>query len=290
MTKQKNKFALGRGLDSLLGGEIAGTSSINEIPLNQIEPNPNQPRKEFTEDTLHELASSIQSLGLVQPITLQEISPGRYMIISGERRWRASQMAGLDSIPAYIKTVNDENVMEMALVENIQREDLNAIEVALAYQNLLDHCGLTQEDLGKRVGKKRATISNYLRLLRLPAEIQLGLTQRKVDMGHARALLQISDTKKQLALYSRIIHEGLSVRAVEKIAREMEEGEQAPVSRKGKPHVPEEYKLLAGHLTQVFHTKVAVDRNDKGKGKLTIAFDSDDELERIMLLMEKIHN
>ena len=216
------RSALGRGLDALITMDdlkTGGSSSISEIELSKIQPNPDQPRSIFEEEALEELATSIRSLGVIQPITLKEIGTEKYMIISGERRYRASLMAGLEQIPAYIKTAADENVVEMALIENIQREDLNSIEIALAYQKLIDSYGLTQEKLSERVGKKRATIANYLRLLKLPAEIQMGLKDKKIDMGHARALLPVEDPEVQLALYEQILAEGLSVRNVEEIVR-----------------------------------------------------------------------
>ncbi|KGN75180.1 chromosome partitioning protein ParB [Porphyromonas macacae] len=292
MTKHRNKSALGRGLDSLLsGGDISGSSSISELLLSDIAPNPDQPRKEFDTKGLEELATSIKAIGLVQPITVQDLGSSSYMIISGERRWRACQMAGLDTIPAYIRKVEDGQVMEMALVENIQREDLNAIEIALAYKKLLEVFGLTQDELGKRVGKGRATVSNYLRLLKLPAEVQLGLCEHKVDMGHARALLQLDEAEKQILLYSKIIDEGLSVRKVEELARDWQQGKtEIPLKLGSKKKEKEIYKALAAHLEQFFCTKVSVNCNDKGSGKLTIAFTSEDELERIMLLFEKIRN
>ena len=198
----KTKSVLGRGLGNLLPDEpmasLSGAASIQELSISLIQPNPNQPRREFDEERLEELASSIRALGLVQPITVQELGGGQFQIISGERRWRAAQRAGLERLPAYIRPVRAEELMELALVENIQREDLNAIEIALAYQQIIDLQHLKQEELAERVGKKRTTVANYLRLLRLPAEIQLGLTQRLIDMGHARALLQIEDTERQL--------------------------------------------------------------------------------------------
>lgn len=203
--------------------KTGGSSSISEIELSKIQPNPEQPRSVFEEETLEELATSIRSLGVIQPITLKEIGPEQYMIISGERRYRASLKAGLERIPAYIKTAADENVVEMALIENIQREDLNSIEIALAYQKLIDNYGLTQEGLSERVGKKRATIANYLRLLKLPAEIQVGLKDKKIDMGHARALIPVDDPEIQLALYEQILAQGLSVRNVEEMVRNIAE-------------------------------------------------------------------
>ena len=194
MAIHKKYNALGRGLDALISTEgvrTQGSSTINEIAIDQIEANPNQPRREFDEDALQELAISIREIGIIQPITLRQVAENKFQIIAGERRWRASQLAGLKSIPAYIRTIKDENVMEMALVENIQREDLNAIEIALAYEHLLENTGMTQEKVSERVGKSRAAITNYLRLLKLPAQIQMALQKHEIDMGHARALLAL---------------------------------------------------------------------------------------------------
>ena len=290
------RSALGRGLDALITMDdlkTGGSSSISEIELQKIQPNPEQPRTIFEEETLQELATSIRSLGVIQPITLREIGQEQYMIISGERRYRASLMAGLDSIPAYIKTAADENVVEMALIENIQREDLNSIEIALAYQKLIDNYGLTQEKLSERVGKKRATIANYLRLLKLPAEIQMGLKDRKIDMGHARALIPIEDPEVQLALYEQILEEGLSVRNVEEIVRagipsETLAQERKKDSAERKKRMPEEYNLLKDHLSNFFQTKVQLVCNEQGKGKITIPFTSEDELERLIGLLDKL--
>jgi ParB family chromosome partitioning protein len=290
------RSALGRGLDALITMDdlkTGGSSSISEIELQKIQPNPEQPRTIFEEETLQELATSIRSLGVIQPITLREIGQDQYMIISGERRYRASLMAGLDSIPAYIKTAADENVVEMALIENIQREDLNSIEIALAYQKLIDNYGLTQEKLSERVGKKRATIANYLRLLKLPAEIQMGLKDRKIDMGHARALIPIEDPEVQLALYEQILEEGLSVRNVEEIVRAGIPSETLAQGRKKdsaerKKRMPEEYNLLKDHLSSFFQTKVQLVCNEQGKGKITIPFTSEDELERLIGLLDKL--
>ncbi|SJM19717.1 ParB/RepB/Spo0J family partition protein [Porphyromonas gingivalis] len=284
------KKTLGRGLDSLLDAEVIGSSSISEVAISDIYPNPDQPRRTFEEESLKELAASLRSIGLVQPITLLKKSAGDYMIISGERRWRAARMAGMTTLPAYIKTEEDEHVMEMALIENIQREDLNAIEISLAYQKLIETYDLTQEELSTRVGKKRTTISNYLRLLKLPGEIQIGLTQKKIDMGHARALLSIPDPEHQLALYAEIIRQGLSVRAVESLAAHYrEEGADSPTKqKKTKQSLPEEYRLLTGQLSRFFRTRVKLDCDAKGKGKLTIPFASEEELERIMALLERI--
>lgn len=286
----KNRSALGRGLEALITMDdlkTGGSSSINEIALSKIEPNPEQPRSVFEEEALEELAASIRSLGVIQPITLKEIGKDRYMIISGERRYRASQMAGLTEIPAYVKTAADENVVEMALIENIQREDLNSIEIALAYQKLIDTYGLTQEKLSERVGKKRATIANYIRLLKLPAEIQMGLKDKKIDMGHARALIPVEDPEVQLALYEQILAEGLSVRTVEEMVRT---GSAAAKKKAAPPRqrLPEEYNLLKDHLSHFFKTKVQLSYNDKGKGRISIPFASEEELERLIALLDKL--
>ena len=290
------RSALGRGLDALITMDdlkTGGSSSINEIELSKIQPNPDQPRSVFEKETLEELAVSIRSLGVIQPITLKETGTDKYMIISGERRYRASLMAGLERIPAYIKTAADENVVEMALIENIQREDLNSIEIALAYQKLIDSYGLTQEKLSERVGKKRATIANYLRLLKLPAEIQVGLKDKKIDMGHARALLPVEDPEVQLALYEQILADGLSVRNVEEIVRGGVDAAALEQARKEKPaqrkpKLPEEFNLLKDHLSSFFNTKVQLVCNEKGKGKITIPFASEDELEKLIGLLDKL--
>lgn len=288
------RSVLGRGLDALITMDdltTSGSSSISEVELSKIQPNPDQPRSVFEEEALEELATSIRSLGVIQPITLKETGRNSYMIISGERRYRASLLAGLERIPAYIRTAADENVMEMALIENIQREDLNAIEIALAYQKLIDSYELTQEKLSERVGKKRATIANYLRLLKLPAEIQMGLKDKKIDMGHARALLSVENPQRQLTVYEQILEEGLSVRSVEELARITVINEKAS-SAKGKaarkPILPEEYNLLKEHLSHFFKTKVQLTYNEKGKGKITIPFASEEELEKLMGLLDRM--
>jgi ParB family chromosome partitioning protein len=214
----KKTGGLGRGLSALLEAEepeVSGSSSISEISLSEIEPNPDQPRTHFDAEAMMELAESIKQIGVIQPITLRKADEHKYSIIAGERRFRASKMAGLTTIPAYIKEVNDDLIMEMALVENIQREDLNAIEIALSYQSLINHYNYTQERLSERIGKKRTTVSNYLRLLRLPGEIQVGIKDKKIDMGHARALINIDDPLKQLNIYNRILQNNYSVRKVE---------------------------------------------------------------------------
>ena len=285
------KTALGRGLGALITMDdltTGGSSSINEIELSKIQPNPDQPRTFFDQDALEELATSIRTLGIVQPITLREISPDSYQIISGERRYRASLLAGLKSVPAYIRTAEDENVMEMALIENIQREDLNAIEVSLAYQKLLDTYGLTQEQLSERIGKKRATVANYLRLLKLPADIQIGLKNKLIDMGHARTLVSIADPTIQLEVYEKILKQHLSVRNVEELVRKLgsEKGSEKAAAKKPKKQI--DYAPLQTHLSGFFKTDVKLDCDEQGKGKITIAFKSDAELERIIVLLDTL--
>lgn len=294
------KNALGRGLDALItysDAETQGSSSISEVELSKIVPNPDQPRRAFDEDALAELAASIGKIGVIQPVTLRKIDDDSYQIIAGERRYRASLMAGLDAIPAYIKTVEDDGVMEMALIENIQREDLNSIEIALAYQNLIDSLALTQEQLSERVGKKRATITNYLRLLKLPAEVQMGVKDKKIDMGHARALVTMSDAVAQLSLYNLILEEGLSVRKVETIVREFGEGKSAqqlkkasrtPSKTAAKSPAPDDFDALKQHLSNYFQTNVQFNCNKQGKGKITIPFASLEELERIVVMFDKM--
>ena len=296
------KNALGRGLDALItfgDSDTQGSSSINEVELEKIAPNPDQPRRSFDEDALKELSASIKSIGLVQPITLRKVDDDSYEIIAGERRYRASKMAGLTSIPAYIKTVDDDETMEMALIENIQREDLNSIEIALAYQKLIDTLYLTQEQLSDRVGKKRATVANYLRLLKLPAEVQIGVKNKKIDMGHARALVTMNDPVAQLSLYNLILDEGLSVRNVENVVRDFGHGkpiEELKTERKSNPSkksskkksLPDDFAILKEHLSSYFQTDVQFNYNNKGKGKITIPFDSPEDLERIIVMFDKM--
>lgn len=296
MAIKKKYAALGRGLDALISTEkvnTAGSGSICEIAIQQIIPNPNQPRREFAPEALQELSDSIRELGIVQPITLRDQGDGTYLIIAGERRWRASQMAGLTSIPAYVRTVDDENMMEMALIENIQREDLNALEIALAYQHLMEQYDLTQERLSERVGKNRSTITNYLRLLKLPATIQMGLKDRRLEMGHARALLSISDPKLQIRVYNEILEQGLSVHKVEEIVKELSEGGVVKTSDgnrlKGKAgKLGEEYALLKDSLSKFFQTKVQLTCSDKGKGKIIIPFANERDMERIIEILDRL--
>lgn len=294
MAVHKKYNALGRGLDALISTEEVkpqGSSTINEIPLSQIEANPNQPRREFDAEALQELASSIRELGIITPITLRQVDTSRFQIIAGERRWRASQMVGLQTIPAYIRTINDENVMEMALVENIQREDLNAIEIALAYQHLMDSTGMTQEKVSERVGKSRTAVANYLRLLKLPAQVQMALQNKSIDMGHARALLALDSPAMQIKLFKEVEKNGYSVRKVEEMVKSLNNGDAADTARKKvapKKPMPEEFSMLKNRLSDFFRTKVELICSSKGKGKISIPFSNEEELERIMAVFDKL--
>lgn len=288
--------ALGRGLDALLDtSEVntGGSSNIGEVDVMLIKPNPDQPRREFNEESLRELADSIAQIGIVQPITLRDTGDGFYTIIAGERRWRACQMAGLERVPAYIRTVDDENMMEMALVENIQRQDLTALEVALAYQHLIEQYGLTQEQLSEKVGKNRATVTNYLRLLKLPAPIQVALKERQIDMGHARALLSLDDPKAQLHVFDEMVANGLSVRRVEEMVKELSAGgtvkgkDGKRIRQKGST-LSTEYNVLRDSLSSFFQTKVQMTCSVKGKGKISIPFANEAELERIMGIFDRL--
>ena len=284
------RSALGRGLDSLISMDdiqTEGSSAINEINLSEITPNPDQPRTFFNEESLEELATSIRELGIIQPLTLRKTGSDQYQIISGERRYRAAKMAGLDTVPAYIRTASDSELTEMALIENIQREDLNAIEVALTFKKLIEQYNLTQEQLSARIGKKRTTVANFLRLLRLPAEVQLGLRDRRVDMGHARALLAVDNPKMQLKLYNDILKKGLSVRQVEELAKQYNnaEGVKSPAV---KDNVSKEYELLKQHLSQSFRLPVQFSCNRQGKGKITFPFKNEAELEKLIAIFDKL--
>ena len=282
--------ALGRGLDSLISMDdvpARGSSAINEIDINLIAPNPDQPRTTFDEEALDELAASIKELGIIQPLSLRKVAPNSYQIIAGERRYRAAKLAGLATVPAYIRTASDSELTEMALIENIQREDLNAIEIALTFKKLIDQYNLTQERLSERIGKKRATVANFLRLLHLPAEVQLGLRDRRVDMGHARALLSVDNPTDQLKLYTRIIKEGLSVRKVEDLAKAMrvqEEKQPKTVS----PVSVKDYEILRNHLSSRFKTDVQFSCNNSGKGKISFTVKNEDELARLISIFDKI--
>ena len=286
----------GKGLDALINTkdvETEGSSNLNEIAIEKIMSNPNQPRREFDEEALEELANSIREIGIITPITLRQMSDGKYQIIAGERRWRAAKTAGLTSIPAYIRTVEVEGVMEMALVENIQREDLNAIEIALAYQHMADAIGMTQERISERVGKSRTSVTNFLRLLKLPAQIQMALKNHEIDMGHARALLALESPSAQIKLFKDIQKNNYSVRKVEELVKIIKDGADLPTAKKTaeqKARLPEEFNALRKRLTDLFQTKIQMTYNPKGKGKITIGFENSDELERIMNTFDKISN
>ncbi|MCR5270015.1 ParB/RepB/Spo0J family partition protein [Xylanibacter brevis] len=285
----------GRGLDALIDTsevKTQGSSNLNEIPIEQIEPNPDQPRREFDETAMQELATSIATMGIIAPITLRQVAPDRYQIIAGERRWRASQQAGLTSIPAYIRTANDESVMELALVENIQREDLNAIEIALAYEHLAETSGMTQEKISERVGKSRTAVTNYMRLLKLPAQIQMALKNREIDMGHARALLSLDSPSMQLKLFKEVLKNQYSVRKVEEMVQMLKNGEDVQgANRKiaAKAKLPAEYDAVKKRLTTFFQTKIQMTCSPSGKGKISIPFDNEGDLERILKVLNAGH-
>lgn len=286
---QKN--ALGRGLGALIEdagqGKVAPAAAINEIDVDRIELNPYQPRKNFDEESLRELASSIREIGIIQPITVRKINGGSYQMITGERRYKAAIMAGLDSIPAYVRVAEDQNMLEMALVENIQREDLDSIEVAISYQRLIEEVNLTQESLSERVGKKRSTIANYLRLLKLPAEIQLGIRDRLISMGHARALVNVPDPNVQLEIYHKIIKDDLSVRRVEELVRRSNNA-RGPRKTSGEQKPPE-YNELKEQLSRFFGAEIEFRRNNKGSGRIVIPFASDQDLERILARLDRFN-
>ena len=282
----------GRGLDALIDTtaevKTEGSSNLNEVEISLIDPNPNQPRREFDQEALQELANSIRELGIIQPITLRKVA-NRYQIIAGERRWRASQLAGLQKIPAYIVSVEDQGVMEMALVENIQREDLNAIEIALAYQHLAEATGMTQAKISDRVGKSRAAVTNYLRLLKLPAQVQMALKNHEIEMGHARALLAIDSPSQQIKLFREVQQQQLSVRKVEELVQALKNGDDVKTARgkiASKSQLPEEFNILKNRLAQFFQTKVQMTCSSKGKGKITLQFDNEEQLERIMNILD----
>ena len=289
MAKQQFKL---RGLDALISTEAIRTpasSSIGEIEIAKIHANPNQPRRDFNEEALQELADSISELGVIQPITLRKEEDGCYMIIAGERRFRASQLAGKTTIPAYILSANEKDTMEMALIENIQREDLNPLEIALAYQQLIEQHNLSQEQLSKRVGKGRATIANFLRLLKLPGNIQVALKEKQIDMGHAKALLSLPSHADQIRIFNEIIKNGYSVRDVEELVRNVkEENTPATKANTGKKQ-DDTYHQLKKHLTHFFQTPVQLTCSEKGNGKISIKFKNEQELERIIAIFDKLN-
>lgn len=290
------KNALGRGLGALIDGvekEILEkkVEANLQIAIESIDANPFQPRTRFDEKALEELASSIKQLGIVQPLTVRETGSGRFQLIAGERRLRAAKLAGLSFVPAFIRTADDQAMLELALVENIQREDLDAVEVAISYQRLIEECKLTQEQLSDRVGKQRSTVANYLRLLKLPAEIQLGIKNKQVSMGHARTLVNIDDPKKQIKVYYKIIDDDLSVRSTEDLVRSLQTEnlrDSSKVEKKKKLNA--DFGQLSNHLEKLFSSKVNFRINEKGVGKIVIQFDSPEEMERILGVFDRLNS
>jgi ParB family chromosome partitioning protein len=301
MMLSKKKDALGKGIRALLSDiddsadvlKISATdedSIINTVPkikLEEIEVNPFQPRADFDPQALQELSSSIKVHGVIQPITVRKISDRKYQLISGERRLRASKMAGMKDIPAYVRTANDQEVVEMALIENIQREDLNAIEVALTYQRLIDECSLTHENLGERLGKDRSTVTNYLRLLKLPPEIQKALRSKVLSMGHARAIIAVPEVDKQLYVLKEIDSKGLSVRKTEELVRLLSSGSSAKKATKKEEALPASYKSVQTKLMDLFETKVKIKKTAADKGEIVIPFYSVSDLNRLLDIIEK---
>lgn len=299
---------LGKGLSALLGDagnldslrspvgyvnkDVVGTKDpqdtvdVLRIPVNMIEPNPFQPRMSFDQDSLQELAASIRTFGLIQPITVRKKSADRYQIISGERRFKACQIAGMDMVPAYIRDANDQGMLEMAIVENIQRENLDPIEVAMSYQRLIDECSLTQEQMADRVGKKRASVTNYLRLLKLPAKVQHDLKVGLLSVGHAKVLLGLDDVVLQEKLCDFVIKNSLSVRQLEDKIKELQAQQQNEVKPKKEVNLPDEYYRVLEHIGKFFDKSISLKRADSGKGTMTIHFDSDDEIRRFLKALE----
>lgn len=290
------KQALGRGLGALINDaereKLEEKVEANlEISIDNIELNPFQPRTRFDEQLLEELASSIRKLGIVQPLTVRETGPNRYQLIAGERRLKAARLAGLSTVPAYIRTADDQAMLELALVENIQREDLDAIEIAISYQRLIEECSLTQEKLSERVGKQRSTVANYLRLLKLSAEIQLGIKNKQLTMGHARTLINIEDPGQQIKVYYRIIDDGLSVRKTEELVRKLQmKSLKDPEKNHKKKQLDKDFRHLSGHLSQIFKSDVQFRINEKGKGKIVIPFDNTEQMERILEVLDKLNS
>ncbi|MEE4213445.1 MAG: ParB/RepB/Spo0J family partition protein [Bacteroidales bacterium] len=290
------KQALGRGLGALINDaereKLEEKVEANlEINIDNIELNPFQPRTRFDEQLLEELASSIRKLGIVQPLTVRERGDNRYQLIAGERRLKAARLAGLLTVPAYIRTADDQAMLELALVENIQREDLDAIEIAISYQRLIEECSLTQEKLSERVGKQRSTVANYLRLLKLPAEIQLGIKNKQLTMGHARTLINIEEPKQQIKVYYRIIDDGLSVRKTEELVRKLQMTSlKDPEKNHKKKQLNKDFRDLSGHLSQIFKSDVQFRINEKGKGKIVIPFDNTEQMERILEVLDKLNS
>ena len=282
----KSQKGLGRGLDAIFGSEpvdvkLTPLSQMTEIEIADIIPNPTQPRKQFDEEALDELADSIRQLGVIQPVTVKKTADGKYILISGERRWRAAQRADLKTLPAYIREVDDENLHAMALVENIQRQDLNAIEIALGMQRLIDECHLTQDALSEKVGKKRSSVSNYLRLLKLPDEVQLALKEGLISMGHAKAIAGAPE-EQQLRVLKRCIKKGLSVRQVEELVRMLAEAQAKPAPGAEEEEYPESYSRLVEQLENYFSEDISIKRSKNGGGKIVIGFNDDRDIERFI--------
>lgn len=290
------KNALGRGLGALIEGvekEILEkkVEANKDISVDSIDANPFQPRTSFDEQSLEELASSIKKIGIIQPLTVREAGDGRYQLIAGERRLRAARLAGLTHVPAYVRTADDQAMLELALVENIQREDLDAIEVAISFQRLTDECKLTQEKLSERVGKQRSTVANYLRLLKLPAEIQLGIRNRQLSMGHARTLINIEDPKSQINVYYKIVDGDLSVRQAEKLVRDLQADKtRDPEKQERKMKLNDDFVQLKNHLNQIFSANVNFRINEQGKGKIVIPFENPEEMERILGIFDRLNS
>lgn len=298
---KKNKDQLGKGLRALLGNiekvdtptatevkqEVVRELSkgVAEISISDVEPNPFQPRTEFDQDELLELVQSIKTHGIIQPITVRSLGADKYQLISGERRWRASKLAGLKEIPAYIRIADDQGMLEMAIVENIQRSNLNALEVAISYQRLLDECNLQHEELAERVGKERSTVTNYMRLLKLPPDIQSGLKTEQISMGHARALLSVEGITNQLFLFKKVVRESLSVRNTEKLIRD-QKSDKTSTNTKAKTDIHPEVRKIKDRLSSNFGTKVDINRSKDGKGKIVIHFGSDDQFNDIIESIE----
>jgi len=306
MTSFQRKTGLGKGLSALLDDtdsvqqpkgsrnipshqttiDQRQENSIGDISISEIETNPYQPRTEFDQVALNELAESIKTQGLIQPITVRKIGANQYQLISGERRLRASKLAGLNRIASYVRSANDQQMLEMALIENIQRENLNAIEVALSFQRMMEECSLKQEQLGERVGKNRSTVTNYLRLLKLPPAIQISIRDQKISMGHARALISVDGEDKQLFLHQEILEKGLSVRRVEELVRDLNNQQLKPKSAKASMTASVEYQKLQKDLASRFASKVKLKVGQNGKGAIEIPFVSDDDLNRILELLD----
>ena len=293
MTK---KNALGRGLGALIDGvekEVLEkkVEANQDIAIDSIDGNPFQPRTTFDEQSLEELAASIKKLGIVQPLTVRDAGGGRYQLIAGERRLRAARLTGLTHVPAFIRTANDQAMLEMALVENLQRDDLDAMEVAISFQRLIEECSLTQEQLSESVGKQRSTVANYLRLLKLPAEIQLGIRNKKLTMGHARTLINIEDPKKQISVYYKIVDGDLSVRQAEELVRELQsETVKDPEKLERKKKLNQDFAQLSEHLNKIFSAKVNFRINELGKGKIVIPFENPEEMERILGIFDRLNS